>query len=1096
NTNTDAGRVTSCTATPLSGIALPAGLQIIALGSPGNGCVLTGTPSAITAQAAYTITVTNDNGTSTLTLDITVNPAAPVLTVPVAQTVATGDEVVLTLVNTGGNPETCTTSSTLPDGLTVGMDNSGQTCQLSGTVDQEAALQMYTVAVRAANVSGDSTAVVQITVVLAAPVLTTPGAISVGEGESLLAQTLNSSAGRPSQCVFIDLGAEEGMMEVANHHGLNARVSDNGAGCTIVGDPFGAPGEVNYILRAINDAGFSEVTITITITTSAPVFEVASQAITATAGLVLIPNVLTTTGSVPESCFFAGIDNSEIAPPAGLAVTRATPLRGCLFSGSLPDVGTYTYTVRAANSAGGDNISVEITVNPAVPSLPTGPLSYIAIDGQSINSAHIANTGGDIESGGCQFLEIVNEELTPIANQGDLPLTLTSFATGCTLSGTLTGTGTQSFIIGAQNVSGDDSVVVDFTVNPPPPSLPTMTTVGEAVDGATIAPLSIANSGGAADSCAFLDNTPAAVNTLDGLSIAVNLDGSACTITGTLTGTGQYTYTVRATNASGSDDALVTFTVSAAVPALATPAMQVYPTGEGASLELTNNGGGQLNTLSDSPPGCAVDAELPSGLALVVSADESTCTIFGTPDTVQAATNYIITATNDTGSATATANIEIVSGAPIFADAGTLVYTDGDTVNESLANSNIFGGLVSDCSAVDTLPAGLTITALVSPSNGCSLTGTVSGTAAQDTYDITATNDNGETTLTLDISVLAALPDLPTLPASAIMVEAVDGVAINTITVANTGGVADSCAFVAGMPSSPTETANLDGLSIAVNLDGSACTIDGTLTGTGEVNYTVRASNASGSDDAVVSFTVNPTAPALATPAMQVYPTGEGVSLELTNNGGGLLYSLSDLTPGCAVDATLPSGLSLAVSADENTCIIIGTPDTVQAATDYTITATNATGSATATANIEIVSGAPMFAAPGALVYTDGDTANESLANINIYGGDVTDCSAVDTLPTGLIIAALASSSNGCSITGTVSGTAAQDDYDITVSNDNGQTTLTLNITVNAAPPAVPELPDSATMVEAVDGVAINTVTVANTGAAADSCYFVTGMPS
>ncbi|MCA8837953.1 MAG: hypothetical protein K8963_08910, partial [Proteobacteria bacterium] len=62
--------------------------------------------------------------------------------------------------------------------------------------------------------------------------------------------------------------------------------------------------------------------------------------------------------------------------------------------------------------------------------------------------------------------------------------------------------------------------------------------------------------------CDFIDDTMMPVSALDGLSIIVTDDRGACSITGTLTGTGPQTFTVRATSTIGTDEATITFTVT------------------------------------------------------------------------------------------------------------------------------------------------------------------------------------------------------------------------------------------------------------------------------------------------------------------------------------------------------------------------------------------------------------------------------------------------------------------------------------------------------------------------------------------------------
>lgn len=91
-----------------------------------------------------------------------------------------------------------------------------------------------------------------------------------------------------------------------------------------------------------------------------------------------------------------------------------------------------------------------------------------------------------------------------------------------------------------------------------------------------------------------------------------------------------------------------------------------------------------------------------------------------------------------------------------------------------------------------------------------------------------------------------------------------------------------------------------------------------------------------------------PAAPSIENASAQSYTQGTAIStLAFINNGGAFLTS-------CSAD-TLPTGLTLTVSADSSTCEISGTPTATQAATSHTIMATNVGGSDSATLSITVV---------------------------------------------------------------------------------------------------------------------------------------------
>jgi hypothetical protein len=135
-------------------------------------------------------------------------------------------------------------------------------------------------------------------------------------------------------------------------------------------------------------------------------------------------------------------------------------------------------------------------------------------------------------------------------------------------------------------------------------------------------------------------------------------------------------------------------------------------------------------------------------------------------------------------------------------------------------------------------------------------------------------------------------------------------------------------------------------------------TSTGLLTGTPtvvavETTYTITATNATGSAAKTFALTVAPTAPAFtlssATETRTVNTAATGFTI---NSTGGAIASF-------AINAT-PPGMSF----NTTTGALTGTPNTVAAATNYTITATNASGNATRTFTLTVT----------AVVYTVGQT--------------------------------------------------------------------------------------------------------------------------
>jgi DNA-binding beta-propeller fold protein YncE len=156
NPTSAGGAVTAYSVSP----ALPAGLRL----STCTG-VITGTPTAVTAAASYTVTASNSAGSTTATLTITVNVAAPA---GLAYTTGTAVYTVGTPItpnsptSSGGAVVAYSVSPDLPAGLSLDDD----TGIISGTPTAVTAKASYTVT--ASNSAGSTTATLTITVNAAA----------------------------------------------------------------------------------------------------------------------------------------------------------------------------------------------------------------------------------------------------------------------------------------------------------------------------------------------------------------------------------------------------------------------------------------------------------------------------------------------------------------------------------------------------------------------------------------------------------------------------------------------------------------------------------------------------------------------------------------------------------------------------------------------------------------------------------------------------------------------------------------------------------------------------------------------------------------
>jgi len=469
--------------------------------------------------------------------------------------------------------------------------------------------------------------------------------------------------------------------------------------------------------------------------------------------------------------------------------------------------------------------------------------------------------------------------------------------------------------------------------------------------------------------------------------------------TGVVTGTptvaaGPTTYTVTAHNTTTTATAQFTIQCKVGAPVITYTTPVTMVVGTPVTLTPTNTGS-PITSASVAPA-------LPAGLTI-----SATGVISGTPTTVTAANNYVVTANNAGGSGTFTINITVNPKLPAITYTSPNVYTTGVAITP--LNPNSTGGAVASYAVSPALPAGLSI----DPVTGI-ISGTPTGIATIATYTVTATNVTGNGTFGISITVN---PPKPVITYSTPQTYVV-GTAIATLSATNTGGPITSFSVAPALPA-------------GLNLNTTTGDITGTPTAQSvAANYVVTATNAGGNGTFTINITVLPMPPVISYTTPNVFVVGTAYTLNPTSSGGPVVsYSVS---PG------LPGGLSL----NTTTGVISGTPTTVTPATDYIVTATNANSSTTFTVNITINNPpVPIFTYTNPAAITYGGTVSVTPSN---SGGIPTSCTIS---PTGTGITVNAS--------GVVSGTpnaAGTTTYTITPSNAGGTGPgATVTITVNQA---------------------------------------------
>ncbi|EMK02587.1 PF07603 family protein [Leptospira kirschneri str. MMD1493] len=417
--------------------------------------------------------------------------------------------------------------------------------------------------------------------------------------------------------------------------------------------------------------------------------------------------------------------------------------------------------------------------------------------------------------------------------------------------------------------------------------------------------------------------------------------------------------------------------------------------------------------ISGSIEQCSSNPALPTGLLI----DGKTCNISGTPTLNQPATNYTITASNQSETKNTTIVITVNANPPAALNFAVPVFTFTAGALPGFAPiAPSYTGTITNCISDIPLPTGLFL-----ETTNCSISGSPTTTQGPTNYTITASNSFGSTNTVITITINIAPPSALNYAGSPFVFT--QGATIAIIHPTYTGTVT-ACNSDIPLPA---------GLIL-----GTTCAISGTPTTIQPAtNYNITASNASGSISFPITITVN----ALAPPSALSY-----AGTPFTFTQGATITTATPSVTGtvtaCNSDIPLPAGLGI----NGTTCAISGTPTTTQAATNYTITASNAYGSTSTTISIAVNLAPPSGLAytPTALVLYKG-VAGTVTPTVT---GTVTSCNPNVALPGGLTLNATT-----CAISGTPTVFQASANYTITASNSSGSTNTTISIMIFGTPP-------------------------------------------
>jgi len=1036
--------------------ALPSGLTL----NPDTG-IITGTPTTPAPLTTYTVTATNSVGSTTAILSLAVNVVRPSSLTYSAPSAAytLGIPISNNIPTYVGSPVlSYSVSPALPAGLSL----NPATGIISGTPVAAAPTATYTVT--ATNTAGSTATSLNLAVVDVAPssisYLYTPYVLEVGVATS----NPPTSAGSPILSYSITPPLPTGL-------------SLNSSTGVISGTPTAVYPATDYTITGTNDAGSSSTTLNISVTLTG-----AGQLFVGRASGI-IGKYDATTGSVINAAFISGLSGASPLAIAGNILYVG--------NGSNQTVGEYSALTGAVINpnfiTGTSSLALMISNNQLFVDTGSVIRQYNAATGALINANFISGPKGQINglalSGNGIYLIDGDFNLVGKYDATTGAAINASFVTGLDVPYGITASGNNLYVANAlSNVVGKYDA-----------------TTGAALNTNFIPGL----------------NYPRAPLIFNNCLLVANYYGNSIGEYSAVTGAAINSSFIAGVSSPLSIAFLPTVTSAPSDLAYATPA--VYTFGLPISANFPTSSGGAVVTYSVSPP-------LPPGLVL----NSTTGVISGVPTAVSPAGDYIVTATNSVGSTTAAVNISVKDAPPnsLTYTANPATYALGTTIFNNVPSNA--GGLALSYTVSPPLPAGLTL-------NGA--TGVISGIpttiSPAANYIVTAANGAGSTSVALNIAInlgvtgsqlfvargsnFTSISSYNAATGALINSNLISGLASpsdlailgNHLFVANgngtnvgeydaISGAPINASFITGL-SSPVGVA-VSGNNIFVTSEGASkvgefdattgaainpnlftgLSEPGSLAISGDNLFIVELVNGTVSEHNVVSGALINSNIATASGRVS-YEAILGGNLYLTTSSRAVgEYNAST---GALINANFITNLpqASAIAALGNTLYVMNSGTSVgtyNAATGATINANFITGlyapDGLAVLPQPVVPSALTYSATSA-VYTLGLAIPSNTPSV--AGGAPTAYSIAPALPAGLVL----NPTTGV-ISGVPTALAAAGSYTVTAANPAGNTTASLNITVNDAAPSA--LVYSANPAIYTTGIAIAGNTPASNGGA------------